>query len=141
MTICRITTGKAVMEAIGTAILIFAIQVSVSLEASLAPLAIGFVLVSIVYAGGPISGAHYNPAVSLAITLRSRGQDFKPKMMCIYWVAQISGGILGAALGGIVDNKFSPFRFAEEGQFTFVHIHSRGCLCFYSLFCSIGSCY
>lgn len=109
----RDTTGKAVMEAVGTAILLFTIQVSVSLDASLAPLAIGAVLVSIVYAGGPVSGSHYNPAVSLAITLRGGGH-MAPPMMCIYWVAQILGGVIGGLLGGFVNSNYSIVGVGED---------------------------
>ena len=115
MTVYRATMGKAIMEAVGTAILMFTIQVSVGLNADLAPLAIGAVLVSIVFAGGPVSGAHYNPAVSLAVTLRGDGY-MAPQMMGVYWGAQIFGGILGGILGGIVDSKFSVVEFG--GGFT-----------------------
>ena len=61
--------------------------------------AIGVALITLVYAGGQISGAHYNPAISLAINLR--GKMSAPKMM-EYWIAQIVGGVLGALLGGIL---------------------------------------
>lgn len=55
---------------------------------SLAPLAIGSVLMVLVYAGGHVSGGHYNPAVTLAVWLRGRcaTADVIP-----YWVAQILG--------------------------------------------------
>ena len=39
---------------------------------ALAPLAIGAVLMVMVYAGGHISGGHYNPAVTLAVWIRGR---------------------------------------------------------------------
>ncbi|HLD95002.1 MAG TPA: aquaporin [Anaerolineales bacterium] len=56
-------------------------------------LAHGIVLVSMVYAYGGISGAHVNPAVTLAVALRgnlSWGQTLG------YWIAQFAGGIVGA---------------------------------------------
>jgi aquaporin Z len=61
-------------------------------ESSLAPLAIGGVLAALVFAGGHISGAHYNPAVTLAVFLRGRvrGRDVLP-----YFVAQIAGWAVG----------------------------------------------
>lgn len=60
--------AKTIIEFMCTAILVFVIQIAGSAE--LGPLAIGGILVSIVFAGGPVSGAHYNPAVSLAATVR-----------------------------------------------------------------------
>lgn len=56
-------------------------------------LAHGIVIVSMAYAYGAISGAHVNPAVTLAVALRgnlSWGDAIG------YWVAQFAGGIVGA---------------------------------------------
>jgi len=56
-------------------------------------LAHGIVLVSMAYAYGGISGAHVNPAVTLAVALRgnlSWGEALG------YWIAQFAGGIAGA---------------------------------------------
>ena len=62
---------------------------------NLAPLAIGSVLMVLVYAGGHVSGGHYNPAVTLAVWLRGRcaTADVIP-----YWVSQL----LGAAAASYV---------------------------------------
>ena len=45
--------------------------------------------------GGHISGAHYNPAVSLALMMRGK---ITQSEMFSYWIAQLAGGLLGAAL-------------------------------------------
>ncbi|MFE0461393.1 MIP/aquaporin family protein [Kitasatospora sp. NPDC058965] len=58
-------------------------------------LAFGFVLMALVYAIGPVSGCHVNPAVTLAFLL-SRRMDARTAVG--YWVAQVLGGIAGAAL-------------------------------------------
>jgi len=57
------------------------------------PLAIGSTLMVMIYAGGHVSGAHYNPAVTLAVFLRGRcaGADVIP-----YWIAQIAGAAIAA---------------------------------------------
>lgn len=100
----RARFGKASMELLGTAILVLTIQLAVANASSLAPLAIGGVLMTIVYAGGPISGAHYNPAVSLAIFVRGKMSLHE---MAVYWLFQIGGGYLGGLLGGIIANSFA----------------------------------
>merc|ERR550525_1842343 len=61
-----------------------------------APLAIGSTLMCIIYAGGHVSGGHYNPAVSVGIFIRDASFDIM-SMVC-YMVAQFAGGILVAAL-------------------------------------------
>ena len=63
-----------IVEMIGTFFLVFTVgQCVVSPGAgALAPIAIGMSLGIMVYAGGHISGGHYNPAVSLAVFLRGK---------------------------------------------------------------------
>merc|ERR1740139_1202876 len=100
------------MELIATTILLCTIQVSVGSGASMAPLAIGAVLITIVYAGGPISGAHYNPAVSLAVTLRGK---MSYREMLIYWLSQIIGGVAGAFIGGFINGgSYSGVSVGED---------------------------
>jgi aquaporin Z len=61
----------------------------------IAPLAIGSVLMVMVYAGGHVSGAHYNPAVTLGVYMRGRcpAADAAP-----YMAAQLGGAIAAAAI-------------------------------------------
>ncbi|HUF77008.1 MAG TPA: MIP/aquaporin family protein [Longimicrobiales bacterium] len=56
-------------EAIGTFFLVFAIGMSVTSDLAAAPLAIGSMLMVMVYMGGHVSGAHYNPAVTVAVLM------------------------------------------------------------------------
>ena len=99
---------KTIMELVGTAILVFTIQTASS---DLAPLAIGAVLIAIIFAGGPISGAHYNPAISLAVALRG---SMEYTEMGTYWVAQLIGGTLGGLCGGVVSASFSVVDMADD---------------------------
>jgi aquaporin Z len=62
---------------------------------ALAPLAIGSALMVMIYAGGHVSGAHYNPAVTLAVLMRGKITlaDAIP-----YWVAQVIGAVVAAVV-------------------------------------------
>ncbi|MFD8337493.1 MIP/aquaporin family protein [Streptomyces malaysiensis] len=86
---------KCVAEFIGTLFLVLTIAAAVLTKAPLAPLAIGGVLMVMVYAGGHVSGAHYNPAVTLAVLLRGR---ITAADAATYVVAQFVGGAVGALI-------------------------------------------
>ena len=58
-----------------------------------APLAIGTILMVMVYMGGPISGAHYNPAVSFAIWIRKK---ISTADMIVYIISQLAGAVAAA---------------------------------------------
>lgn len=92
---------KLIVEAIGTFFLVFTIgQMVIGTEgavAALAPLAIAAGLTVMVYAGGHISGAHYNPAVTVAVWLRGRATAAE---IVPYWVAQIAGALLAVGIVG-----------------------------------------
>lgn len=87
---------KYLYEFIGTFFLVLTVGMAVMAPNGaglLAPLAIGSALAVMVYAGGHISGAHYNPAVSLAIFLRGK---LTSTDLGLYWVAQVLGGVVAA---------------------------------------------
>lgn len=84
---------KYLVEFIGTFFLVFTVGMSVRSGAPLAPLAIGASLMVMIFAGGHVSGAHFNPAVTLAVFIRGKieAKDFIP-----YWVAQLLAGAVAA---------------------------------------------
>lgn len=88
---------KYLVEFIGTFFLVFTVGSAVLLGGQdvISAISIGFVLMVMVYAGGHISGGHYNPAVSLAAAIRGA---LPINQIIPYWVAQILGGIFGAIL-------------------------------------------
>ncbi len=89
--------NKYLTEFIGTFFLVFTIGMSV-LEpgaAAMAPLAIGSVLMVMIYAGGHISGAHYNPAVTLGVLIRGK---IEIKDAVPYWIAQFLAALVAAFL-------------------------------------------
>jgi aquaporin Z len=77
-----------VVEFIGTFFLVFTVGMVVIDPGAgiLAPVAIGSVLAVMIYAGGHISGGHYNPAVTLGVLLRGRAT---PPQAVGYWVVQV----------------------------------------------------
>lgn len=88
---------KYLVEFIGTFFLVFTVGMTVISPGAgaLAPLAIGASLMIMVFAGGHVSGGHYNPAVTLAVWLRGRCDT---KDVVPYWVAQLAAAALAAWL-------------------------------------------
>jgi aquaporin Z len=84
---------KYIAEFIGTFFLVLTIGLTVIGAGAtvIAPFAIGAALMVMVYAGGHISGAHYNPAVTLGVLIRGKLQagDAVP-----YILAQLAGAAL-----------------------------------------------
>jgi len=89
--------AKYVTEFIGTFFLVSTIGYTVIAPGAgdMAPLAIGATLMVMIFAGGHVSGAHYNPAVTLAVFLRGKcsAADVLP-----YWIAQIAGAAVAAMI-------------------------------------------
>ena len=97
---------RYVTEFIGTFFLVLTIGLVVVQASPLGPIAIGAMLMVMVYMGGHVSGGHYNPAVSLAAALAGKleGRELAP-----YWAAQIVGAVAGAlAARAIVGETFAP---------------------------------
>lgn len=92
-----------ITEFIGTFFLVFTVYLTVAQGAFLAPLAIGTSLGVMVYMGGHVSGAHYNPAVTVGIALTCRGSKFKPSIswmsVGLYIGTQVVAGILAGLIG------------------------------------------
>ena len=118
---------KFAAELVGTYFLVLTIGIAVTRMTMLAPLAIGGVLMVMVYAGGHISGGHFNPAVTLAVLIRGR---IGPAAAGGYLISQIAGALLAAlttrlVLGGPRPTALSlsgrgiGAAFAVEALFTF----------------------
>ena len=100
------TAVKYAAEMIGTLFLVFTVGTAVRSGSPLAPLAIGAILMAMVYAGGHISGAHYNPAVTLAVLVRRR---IGVREAAGYWTSQVIGALLASALvSAVAPTQTSP---------------------------------
>ncbi|MBV8610103.1 MAG: aquaporin [Singulisphaera sp.] len=87
--------AKYIVEFIGTFFLVFTVGMTVIGAGAgvIPPLAIGSALMVMIYAGGHISGGHYNPAVTLAVWIRGRCSTVDA---IAYWVAQVLAGLAAA---------------------------------------------
>jgi aquaporin Z len=101
--------NKYLTELIGTFFLVTTIGCTVVPGVPYAPLAIGAALMVMIFAGGHVSGAHYNPAVTLAVFLRGKceAQDVLP-----YWIAQFAGAGLAAVVVRYLYTTGNPMTIA-----------------------------
>lgn len=100
---------RLVAEALGTAMLVAAVvgsgimAQSLTADAALAllanTLATGAALAVLIAVFGPLSGAHFNPAVSLVFALR---RELPPAEAAAYVLAQVVGGIAGTWLAHLM---------------------------------------
>jgi aquaporin Z len=99
-------TAVLVFFAVGTATLAFGFHLqggSTAAGVVMTSLAFGLVLTALVYAIGPVSGCHVNPAVTLGFVIAGRTTL---KDAAGYWAAQLIGGIAGAfALWAVFENS------------------------------------
>ena len=88
--------NKYIIEFIGTFFLVLVVGLTGN------PLAIGAVLIAAVYMGGYISGAHYNPAVTLAVWIRGK---LKSNKIFGYMVSQVLGAFTAAFIAYVLIGK------------------------------------
>jgi aquaporin Z len=98
---------RAVAELVGTFTLIFVGMGSIIFAGNSGlvgvALAHGLAIAVMVSAVGHISGAHFNPAVTLGFLVTGR---IAPTLAVVYWVAQLAGATLGAlALSGLFPSE------------------------------------
>ncbi len=106
--------GPALLaEALGAFILVFAGGGAIAvgtLSASGIAAAFGLAIMVSIYAFGHVSGAHFNPAVTLAFAV---GRHFPARRVPAYWLAQCIGavaaaGVLRLSLGSIAAAVTTP---------------------------------
>lgn len=103
--------NKYIIEGIGTFFLVLTIALTGN------PLAIGAILIAMIYMGGYISGGHYNPAVTLAVYLRGK---ISMPFAIRYCIAQVTGAIIAALIFRLINGQaFVPVPGSDAD---FLHI-------------------
>eukprot|EP00811_Abedinium_folium_P026624 NODE_3944_length_1958_cov_4.211360.p1 GENE.NODE_3944_length_1958_cov_4.211360~~NODE_3944_length_1958_cov_4.211360.p1 ORF type:complete len:490 (+),score=145.65 NODE_3944_length_1958_cov_4.211360:183-1652(+) len=97
MAVANTLQQKMLTEFIGTGFLAFSIALSPL--SNCPPLSIGCTLMAMVYMGGPVSGGHFNPAVTLGVLVRGH---IKFNDACFYVLAQLSGALVFGFVAGKV---------------------------------------
>ncbi len=112
---------KYIVEFIGTFFLVLTVGFSVLGKAELAPLAIGSALMVMVYAGGHISGGHYNPAVTLAVWLRGKceAKDVAPYILSQFLAGAAAALIVVAVKNPVIQPAVHPLGSSVLVEFLF----------------------
>lgn len=130
--------ARYITEFIGTFFLVLTIGLVVidSETGKFAPIAIGAVLIAMIYAGAHISGAHYNPAVTLAFWLTGRcGGKCNYRDFAMYIFVQVLGAVAAAFL--VLYLKDNPSLSAVElqkGKVLIAEVIFTFALCFVILY-------
>lgn len=124
--------AKVLCEGVGTFIFLMTIslaEMNCGLSAidgkthtrNLAPIAEGFMLCVLIFTFGYVSGGHFNPAVTFSVVML-RGVRIEEAVG--YWIAQVVGGFLGAALGIITNGTTrhlpAPQVYVNDAEYIFI---------------------
>jgi aquaporin Z len=107
---------KLAVEFIGTFFLVFTVGTAtakINPTGPIAPLAIGAVLMVMIFAGGHVSGGHYNPAVSTGVLIR--GKLTMPEWRA-YVLVQLVAGVIGGLLATVVAGHQTHAVLAGTGK-------------------------
>lgn len=127
------TLSKLTSEFLGVFYLVLTVGCSVQLSGLSAAFSIAGALMVMIYALGTVSGAHFNPAVTLAIYFSGRGKSPEDasqgsSLVVQYIVAQILGGISGALAYAAITGKTFPL--GNPGTAGFLECIFTAVLCF-----------
>lgn len=116
-----VSAPKYVAEFVGTFILVFTVCCNIlsGVSATWAPLSIASVLMALIYALGGVSGAHFNPAVTLTIAFAK--MSMSSEEMLGYMVVQVLGGIT-AARSAVVLFPGAVLSLGPQLGFTWWHV-------------------
>jgi aquaporin Z len=108
-----VAARKYATEFIGAFFLTFAVAMAALAGSMFAPLAAGVTLMVMIYAGGHISGGHFNPAVTIAVLVRGRIDIGDAVAYCL---VQVAGGVAAGALARAVVNPATVSTLTLSGH-------------------------
>lgn len=103
------TAAMLTMEFIGTFFLVWTVAMTRNALTSGGYIAVGAILASMIYAGGAISGGHYNPAVTLGVYIRGmleNNQSMRVLDSIMYVIVQIAGGFTAGTAAAYVNGGY-----------------------------------
>ncbi len=95
---------RYLVELVGT----FFLTLAVALTSE--PMAVGLMLMALIYMGGHVSGGHFNPAVSLAVWMRGA---LDSSLLFGYFLAQVAGALLAGTVFYTLTNSWLIMRLPE----------------------------
>lgn len=128
--------SAAVAECVGTFLLVLTLPLALKENSEMAPIGVGFLLVSLVLSFGYLSGGHLNPMVTVSVWLSTTSGAvhavFSRQRLVLYLVAQMAGGTLAGFFVMMIEGRDFPVPnmgddfvrmlrgFLAESVFTFV---------------------
>ena len=91
------------------------------------PIATGAILVVLILILGPVSGAHFNPAVTAAFLMR---REIGPGDAALYILVQVAGGLLGVAVAHVMFEQPELFFASGKERSGFAQAFSEGVAAF-----------
>jgi len=134
--------SELISEFLGTFMLVLTVGLNVLGHSPAGAFSIAASLMCMIYALGDVSGAHFNPAVTLAI-LVSKMTDLNPKKAGLYMLAQIAGGIIAAFMYALIYRgktfPLGPQPGYKWGQVAIAEIIFTFVLCYVVLCVAVSS--
>lgn len=115
-------TSRLLSEFLGTFMLVLTVGLNVLAKSPAGAFSIAASLMCMIYALGDVSGAHFNPAVTIAIAAAGHCRDvLTGQCIMLYCASQIIGGVLGGFVFALIHHG-STFALGPVGSFRWAQV-------------------